>query len=492
MGTVGQSAARVDSLPNIQFWYDASSVTYFNPTNPVNDDDITQWNSKLPSGRNAGPVGGTNKPQFKTAQAKDNLPAVYFEQTDNLATSLSTLMNAIPGYTLFIVTRPISTRTGTAQKFIELDNGELGFGVNANGKYFYSVAGGSATGPDADANWKVHTVWFDGNRTGADRLRHRINSSQVSLTTTVDPGSVSLTDGTTVEMDLARDTSGTEYMKGYIAEVMLCTSSLSVGEIISTENYLKNKWINPSQSYYSAPSYTASGLQMYYNPEDPSSYSGSGSTINDLSGNGYNGTLVNSPTYSTNSFTYVSGSSQYIRSPNMVSSFNSTSAFTVEVWYSPNYTTQGDGGSVLTENGTTDPTTGWRYSLMEHRKAPFGSLSYDYAGIWTTSNSITAVNPTATFNNQVWRCQTLTYDGTNGKIYTNGSLARTVALTRQMPWQSGQDYYLMMGALCVTQQSGAGNNYFNGKIGIVRAYNRALTAAEISTNYNGTKIIYGL
>lgn len=243
MGIVGQSAARVDNLPNIQFWYDASSVTYFNPTNPVNNDDITQWNSKLPSGRNAGPVGGTNKPQFKTAQAKNNLPAVYFEQTDNLATSLNTLMNAIPGYVFFIVARPISVLTGTAQKFVELDNGEMGFGINASGNYFYSVAGGTATGPAADINWNVHTIWFDGGRTGADRLHHRLNSNKLSLTTSVNPGTVSLTDSTTVEMELARDTSGTEYLNGYIAEVMLCTSSLSIGQIIATENYLKNKWI---------------------------------------------------------------------------------------------------------------------------------------------------------------------------------------------------------------------------------------------------------
>lgn len=243
---------------------------------------------------------------------------------------------------------------------------------------------------------------------------------------------------------------------------------------------------------YTAPSYTTSGIQMYYNPEDPDSYSGSGTTLSDLSGNGYDATIINTPTYNTSYFTFTGSSSQYIASPNMVSSFNSTSAFTVEIWFAPNYTVQGAGATVLSENGFTDPTTGWRYSLIEHRKAQFGSLSYDYAGIWNTSNTITAVNPTQTFNEQVWRCHVLTYDGTNGKIYTNGTLGRTVALTRQMPWSSGSNYHLLVGAACVTQQSGAGNNYFTGKIGIVRAYNRALTAAEVTANYNGAKSIYGL
>lgn len=242
---------------------------------------------------------------------------------------------------------------------------------------------------------------------------------------------------------------------------------------------------------YSAPDYVTSGIQVYYNPEDPDSYSGSGSTISDLSGNNYNATLVNSPVYNSNSFTLSGASSQYIASPDMASSFNSTSAFTVEIWYSPNYPVQGDGGTVLQESAVVTPSTNWYYSLMEHRKAPFGSLSYDYAGIWT--GSLTAVNPGATFNNLVWRCQTLTYDGTNGRIYTNGSLARTVALTRSTPWAAGYaGYHLLLGAGSGTQQSGAGANYFTGSIGIFRAYARALSDSEVLQNYNGAKSIYGL
>ena len=247
-----------------------------------------------------------------------------------------------------------------------------------------------------------------------------------------------------------------------------------------------------ASSGYVAPDYVTTGIQMYYNPADPSSYSGSGTTLADLSGNGYDGTLVNAPIFDTSYFRHNGTSSQYIYSPDMVSSFNSTTSFTVEIWYAPNYTVQGAGGTVLSENGESDPDTGWRYSVIEHRKAPFGSLSYDYAGIWNTGNTITAVNPPATFNNLVWRCQTLTYDGTNGRIYTNGALGRTVAVARQVPWNSGSGYRLLMGAGCVTQQSGAGANYFTGNIGIVRAYNRALTQAEVTQNFEGARAIYGL
>lgn len=245
----------------------------------------------------------------------------------------------------------------------------------------------------------------------------------------------------------------------------------------------------PSPSY-TAPDYATAGIQMYYNPEDPSSYSGSGTTLADLSANGHDATVVNGATFSTNSFT-LDGVNDYIASPNMVSSFNGSSAFSIEIWYAPNYTVQGDGGCIVQESGVVSPNTTWFYAVMEHRKAPFGSLAYDYANIYTGSGLVN-VNPLSTFSNLVWRQQILTYDGSSAKIYTNSSLARTVSLARSTPWSYGYGYHLLIGAGTSTNQSTKGNLNFRGQVGIVRAYNRAITAAEVTQNWNGAKSIYGL
>lgn len=266
-------------------------------------------------------------------------------------------------------------------------------------------------------------------------------------------------------------------------------SSIKLGSATVDAVYVGSTKVYPLSSSYTAPDYAATGIQMYYNPNDPESYPGTGTTLFDLSGNGYDGTINNGPIYSDNSFTYAGASNQYVASPNMVSSFNSTTTFTVEIWYAPDYTVQGAGGTVLQESGVATPSTNWYYALIEHRKAPFGSLAYDYAGVW--KGSYTAVNPTATFNNLVWRQQVLTYDGTNARIYTNGTLGQTVATSRSVPWPT-YGYHLMIGAGSSTQQSGAGANYFTGKIGIVRAYSRALTQTEVTQNWNGAKTIYGL
>jgi hypothetical protein len=239
---------------------------------------------------------------------------------------------------------------------------------------------------------------------------------------------------------------------------------------------------------YSAPNYVSSGIQLYYNPEDPSSYSGSGSSITDLSGNGFTAT-IDGATHSTNSFSF-DGTNDFIYTPNMYSAFNSTTHFTLEVWYNPTWTNPNEGGTVVSEVSDINYSS-WHYALVEHERAPFGGIAYDYAGIWTST--LTPVNPYLTTNG--WRQIVLSYDGTTGRSYTNASgSVREVTLSRWTPWGNGgvNSYILALGHGDATQQSGSGQNYFKGNIGIVRLYNRALSGAEVTSNYNDTKSIYGL
>ena len=60
-----------------------------------------------------------------------------------------------------------------------------------------------------------------------------------------------------------------------------------------------------------SPAIVTSGLVLCLDAANPRSYSGTGTTWTDLSGNGYNGTLVNSPTFSQGVFTF-NGSTNYI------------------------------------------------------------------------------------------------------------------------------------------------------------------------------------
>ena len=62
---------------------------------------------------------------------------------------------------------------------------------------------------------------------------------------------------------------------------------------------------------YVPPDYVSSGLTAYYDPANPLSYAGSGSTLTDLSGNGINGTIVGA-TYTDNTYFTLDGVNDYI------------------------------------------------------------------------------------------------------------------------------------------------------------------------------------
>ena len=77
-----------------------------------------------------------------------------------------------------------------------------------------------------------------------------------------------------------------------------------------------NNYVAPAVSFQ-APELITNGLVLYLDAANPTSYSGTGTTWTDLSGNGNNGTLMNSPIYSATSggnFVF-NGSNTYVYAP---------------------------------------------------------------------------------------------------------------------------------------------------------------------------------
>jgi len=87
---------------------------------------------------------------------------------------------------------------------------------------------------------------------------------------------------------------------GHVANLYLYDRKLSLTEIQEQYNFLSPRFIEPA---------VTSGLVLYYDPSNSSSYSGSGTTVNDLSGNGRNGTMSNI-SFVSPYFTYNGSSSQ--------------------------------------------------------------------------------------------------------------------------------------------------------------------------------------
>ena len=78
----------------------------------------------------------------------------------------------------------------------------------------------------------------------------------------------------------------------------------------------------------------ASNVEFFVDASDSSSYSGSGTTWSDLSGNGYDLTLTNGPAYNSGSIDSFSfdGSNDYAQNGNGLQIFGASDAYTTEVW----------------------------------------------------------------------------------------------------------------------------------------------------------------
>ena len=87
-----------------------------------------------------------------------------------------------------------------------------------------------------------------------------------------------------------------------------------------------------------------------------------------------------------------------------------------------------------------------------------------------------------------------TYDGTTLKGYLNSANGGGgSAITFDSPGDDGEsDWYLAFGAEDATTYSGSTAGFLSGRVGIMRVYDRALSGAEVTSNYNDAKSIYGL
>ena len=228
------------------------------------------------------------------------------------------------------------------------------------------------------------------------------------------------------------------------------------------------------------------GLTYHLDIGVTASYSGSGSTVNDLSSSGLGAsTLYNTPTY-TGGYLTFNGSSQYLLTSNLVSKFNSPSntTLTLETWV---YAAS-DNGVVVDELGQTaiSPASGWRESNIE---IVSGSTKM---GLWNGSSPNTTT--AGTFLRSQWNHCVLTYDGSTLRTYLNGVVGATSTFTRLVPWISGGGgstnlYYGLFNGDTTNMGDGS---YLAGNLGQFRVYTRALSAAEVTQNYTATKTRYRL
>jgi hypothetical protein len=217
------------------------------------------------------------------------------------------------------------------------------------------------------------------------------------------------------------------------------------------------------------PKIVTSGLVLALDAADRNSYSGTGTTWTDLSGNANVGTLINSPTFSTiNQGTIVFPGNVDNR---VQTSYSPTfTDFTVSLWFKDNNSVQFGrlidksytGGFWLGRNGST--ANSWGGGILE-ASSPYGIY--------------------LTLTDGQWHFLTSIRSGTTHILYGDGvtnTISNTVSSTAL------DSTTLAIGAW----SSGIGSQYFTGNISTVMMYNRALTATEVLQNYNAQKTRFGL
>jgi len=230
-----------------------------------------------------------------------------------------------------------------------------------------------------------------------------------------------------------------------------------------------------------SPKIVTDGLVLCLDAGNPKSYPGSGTTWKDLSGNGYNETLTNGPTFDSGN----GGSIAFDGSDDLIAqSYNmsSMSEFSILIWAKTF-----DTGSISADNNAAlaGPNAGGTYirTGFSHNSQRLSILMYVNGN---ENNVFTSVNiPYSSFDESGYNLYVCSIkDNVSMNIYFNAELKQTTSIGSAITTGLNSWY----------QRLGNYANAFkwNGVISKVQLYTRLLTASEIQQNYNATKGRFGL
>ena len=211
------------------------------------------------------------------------------------------------------------------------------------------------------------------------------------------------------------------------------------------------------------------GLQLYLDAGNASSYPGSGTTWTDLSGNNLTGTLTNGPTYSaTNGGSIVfDGTNDYVQ---CLGSLTVTAA-TFVTWIKRNGS-QGQYDGILFSRGTN--TTGMNFQTSNQ-------LGYHWNDAGNTYNWQSGL----TIPDATWCMIAVSVTSTAATAYlcqTGGTTTATNTVNHASS---------LLNDIKIAQDD-AGNRFFNGNIAIAQLYNIALSAGQVSTNFEADRARFGV
>jgi hypothetical protein len=249
-------------------------------------------------------------------------------------------------------------------------------------------------------------------------------------------------------------------VNGNISEFKIYNKALTSDEVL--QNYQAEQY-----RFETPAGLVTNGLQLYYDFGNLDSYPSTGTTVYDLSGNSNNGTLINSPGWnSTNGGTIIwDGVDDYIDTGKTATQLGFYDAnYTMEAWVYPtnlsgDRTMFGTDQAALRKGLHLVFRSGQIY--QGHYASDFG------AGTVTTNN---------------WFQIVYTYNASTGvcEIFKNNVSQGTGSILS------------FIGTTNILLARWANQFNFQGNGSIYKIYNRVLTTAEMTQNYNYFKGRFGL
>jgi hypothetical protein len=219
----------------------------------------------------------------------------------------------------------------------------------------------------------------------------------------------------------------------------------------------------------SAVSVVTTGLQLYLDAGNASSYPGSGTTWTDLTVNGRNGTLTGGPTYSaTNGGSIVfDGTNDYVQCTGSLT----VTAATFVTWIRRNGN-QGQYDGILFSRGTS--VTGMNFQVSNQ-------LGYHWNGTGNTFGWQSGL----TIPDLTWCMVAVSVTSSAATAYLCQASGITTATNTVSHTSS------LIDDIKIAQDEFS-TRYFNGNIAIAQLYNIALTADQVSQNFTADRARFGV
>ena len=231
-------------------------------------------------------------------------------------------------------------------------------------------------------------------------------------------------------------------------------------------------------SFYRGPKVVTNGLVLALDAADRNSYPGSGTSWSDLSGNNNTGSLLNGVAFNTSNSGILSldGINDYISIQNSTS-LQVGETFTVNSWV----LATGLGNRYGIFSTRFDNTAGCWQLEMGTASGGTGRLAVTGVGTWIWESADSVVSTNNWYNICYVKPNNATQGGT---IYLNGA--------QITPTVTSAYTILNNTSIKVIGSGTAGGQLLPGNISQLNLYSRALSATEVTQNFNALRGRFGI